>query len=723
MADTGLTLIRRLLIANRGEIAARIARTTRTMGISSVGVYSEPDQNAVHVDTVDMAVALGGASPADSYLRGDAVIEAAVASGCDAVHPGYGFLAERADFAQAVMDAGLVWVGPTPEQISLLGDKMAAKAAAVAAGVPTSAVVEHHDLMAAAEGGRSNSLQFPLLVKAAAGGGGRGMRVVSTVAELSEAVAAASREAESAFGDGTVFAEPFFGGGRHIEVQIFGDHHGTVVHLGERDCSIQRRNQKIIEEAPAPGLDEATRQVLLDGAVALGRHVGYHNAGTVEFLVGADGAVNFLEVNTRLQVEHPVTEAVTGLDLVELQLRVAAGEPLPDDGVTVSGHAIEARLVAESPSQGWLPDTGQLQVFDLAPPGPGPIRVDGGFKTGDDVTPHYDSLLAKVISHGPSRSEAAATLRAHLLQAPIAGVATNRDVLVNILDEDDFCAGRLATSYLDQHPEVASLDPADRTHNPVLVLAATMYLDRVRRRADQRTGFAPTGWRNVPTLGQRIVWAPDPSQQPVGGEPVAVEYWACGDGDADNVAAAARIGPFPEPSEDGTMGDDTRQSFDVRVLGFGPGVTEGARYLPGHIRIEVDGVRHRVRVDHQPLAATGAGAGNDEPVDLVVVSSPSGSLALRTVPRFETPAADGAAGSGPICPLPGTVIAVHVEVGQLVGEGDVLVIVEAMKMEHKITAAIPGTVVALPFGVGDRVDAGDLLVELSTADADADGTD
>ncbi len=607
----------------------------------------------------------------------------------------------------------------------LLGDKMAAKAAAVDAGVPTSPVFDHEVLSAAAGGEGVDSLSFPLLVKAAGGGGGRGMRVVQSLTDLGEAVDAASREAKAAFGDATVFAEPYLAGGRHIEVQIFGDHHGNVIHLGERDCSVQRRNQKIIEESPAPGLDDATRQRLLDGAVSLARHVGYRNAGTVEFLVGAGGEINFLEVNTRLQVEHPVTEAVTGLDLVELQLRVASGEPLPPVPLGLSGHAIEVRLVAESPSQGWLPSTGRLELFDLdlegATNADNPVRVDAGFRRGDEVTPYYDSLLAKLIVHRPTRAEAAAVLAAHLRRVPIAGVATNRSALTGILSEDDFLAGRLSTGYLDAHPEVVEPDDVD----PALVLAATIYLDRFHRSSDRRTGFAPTGWRNVPTVGQRLEWELDAGEPSVDSNRMAVEYRSCGDQAVHQtvrgLAAVARIGPFPEPTDDGTLSEDNRPSFDIRLLSIDldhkaePAGHPSATSRSAVLGFEVDGVRRRVTVQHRTLEPTGPGAGSDEPVELVVVSSASGSVALQSVPRFETPSLDGSVGSGPVCPLPGTVIAVHVEAGQTVGEGDVLVVVEAMKMEHKITASTPAKVIALPFAVGDRVDAGDLLVELGSA--------
>ena len=404
-------MIRRLLIANRGEIAVRIASTAREMGIETVGVYAEPDRNALHVDCVDLAVALGGSSPAESYLRGDAVLQAALDTGCDAVHPGYGFLAESAAFARSVIDAGLVWVGPTPDQIALLGDKVAAKKAAIEAGVPTTPI---HD---AAPGVVPTGLTMPVLVKAAAGGGGRGMRVVREESELAAAVESAAREAESAFGDGTVFIEPYIEHGHHVEVQIVGDRHGNVVHYGERECSIQRRNQKIIEETPSPSISDETRQALWEGALALARHVGYENAGTVEFLVADDGTISFLEVNTRLQVEHPVTERRFGVDLVELQLRVAVGESLPWSQEAIdrrgAGSAIEVRIVAEDPAAGWLPSAGTITGFEIGDR----VRVDTGTRAGSVVSADYDSLLAKVIGHGRHRQAAAAVLASALARS------------------------------------------------------------------------------------------------------------------------------------------------------------------------------------------------------------------------------------------------------------------------------------------------------------------
>ena len=668
--------VTRLLIANRGEIACRIARTAHRLGIDTVGVYSEPDRNALHVDSVDVAVGLGGSSAAESYLRGAALIEAALSTGADAVHPGYGFLAENADFAQAVLDAGLIWVGPTPDQIRLLGDKVAAKKAAVEAGVPTTSVTP------VAPGSIPDGITMPALVKAAAGGGGRGMRIVREAAALQGAVEAAAREAAAAFGDGSVFIEPYIEHGRHIEVQIFGDQHGNVVHLGERECSIQRRNQKVIEEAPSAGISDEVRLQLCDGAVALARAVAYEGAGTVEFLVGADDSITFLEVNTRLQVEHPVTEAVTGLDLVELQLRVAAGQPLPiqQAGVRVSGHAIEARIVAEDPAAGWLPSTGELVAFEF---GDG-VRVDTGFRAGAEVSAEYDSLLAKVISHASDRPAAARQLARALRRADVAGVQTNTASTAAVMNEPDYLAARTPTSYLDEHPEVLAPDgPAGEGLTPLL-LGAVLAKERDDRGADAPTGFAPSGWRNLQTQGQRSTWLLDSGR--VGDlDEHHVEYVMTGDASAD-----VWLGRWPEPDADGVLSTDERQLTRVRVLRTGQ----------DELTLDIDGRRHRVGVNR--LGPT-----------RYRTRSSTGASTWIVAPRFVEHEAEQA-GGGPICPLPGTVVSVHVEPGQVVADGDLLVVVEAMKMEHRITASTDATVAEVHFEAGDRVDAGDLLVSLET---------
>lgn len=690
------TLSRRissLLIANRGEIAVRIASTAHRLGISTVGVYSEPDADALHVDAVDVAVALGGATPAESYLRADAIIEIALAHGCDAIHPGYGFLAENAAAAEMVGAAGLIWVGPTPDQIRTLGDKVAAKKLAIEAGVPTAPLFEI-PFVDGRLGAIPDGIPMPALVKAAAGGGGRGMRVVRSVDELVDAVAAGSREATSSFGDGTVFIEPYIERARHVEVQIIGDMHGNVVHLGERECSIQRRNQKIVEESPSAGITPETRAALCDGAVALATSVGYHGAGTVEFLVDEAGSVesiNFLEVNTRLQVEHPVTEAVTGVDLVELQLRVAAGEALAlrQEFIAAHGHAIEVRVVAEDPAAGWLPSTGEITSFNLA----GErelVRIDTGFRSGSVVSADYDSMLAKVIAHAPTRAEAAAKLARALRGSEIAGVTTNLGALVSILGEQDYLNAATPTAYLDEHPDVVQLVGPSGGDRVALLLAAVFATERSSRRADKVTGFAPSGWRNLRTQGQREIWSA------VGADVYEpVEFTVCQD------AADVRLGAWPEPTESGALSTDERERLAVRLLSI----------ADDRLAIEVNGVRRvvDVSVQHHPVDGS-----------IIRTRSAAGSMSWRRVPRFVDHDAE-VAGGGPVCPLPGTVIAVNVAAGDQVAAGAVLMVVEAMKMEHKITASVASRVTEVHFDVGGRVDQGDLLVSLEAASEDGGG--
>ncbi|KAA0235017.1 MAG: ATP-grasp domain-containing protein [Actinobacteria bacterium] len=663
----------RLLIANRGEIAVRIAATARRLGIETVGIYSEPDRNALHVDSVERAVALGGATPTESYLRSTAVLEAALHTGCEAVHPGYGFLAENAAFARSVEEAGLIWVGPTPEQMSSLGDKVVAKQTAVEAGVPTGPVIT------AAPGFVPDGLELPVLVKAAAGGGGRGMRIVRTTAELGDAVVAAAREAESAFGDGTVFIEPFIERGRHVEVQIMGDAHGNVIHLGERECSIQRRNQKIIEEAPSPGITEATRSALLDGALALARHVGYRSAGTVEFLVADDGTIDFLEVNTRLQVEHPVTEAVTGLDLVEIQLEVAAGEVLSvsQADVRLDGHAIEARLVAEDPAAGWVPASGLISRFEVT----AEVRVDAGVRAGDLVSSDYDSLLAKVISHGASRREAIGRLHQALRRARVFGPRTNHDTLVAILEDEDFGAARTPTTYLAQHPELAAATGPEGDARLALLLGAVFNEERLNRRSDPVWGFALSGWRNLRTQGQRQRWLDLTTGRE---EYVEYEFKT-----AEQVEVL--VGEWPIPGDDGSLSSDRRRRVALRLL----------QRDDEAMVLEVDGTRWSVAVE----ACEGT----------VHTASSAGQASWRLAPVFVDHDAELVAG-GPVAPLPGTVIAIEIAVGDEVEEGQTLIVLEAMKMEHRIGA--PGHAIVTDVCVveGDRVDAGDMLVMLEAVE-------
>jgi propionyl-CoA carboxylase alpha chain len=485
--------IRRLLVANRGEIARRVIRTCRSLGISPVAVHSTVDTRGAWVGEADAAVELAGAVPANTYLRADLLVDAARRTGADAVHPGYGFLAEDAGFARAVLDAGLVWVGPPPAAIASMGSKVDAKALVAAAGVPV--------LPSWAPGEVPADARYPLLVKASYGGGGRGMRVVRAAGELADAVAAAEREAAAAFGDGLVFVERWLERSRHVEVQVLADSHGRVVAVGERDCSVQRRHQKIVEEAPA-AIPDPLRHRLFDAAVAAARSVGYVGAGTVEFLVDADGEPAFLEMNTRLQVEHPVTEAVTGLDLVALQLSIAEGAPLPFDAPPpVRGHAIEARLYAEDPAAGWRPSTGTLHRIAV----PGGVRVDAGVVDGDEVSAHYDPLLAKVVAHGPSRDAAARKLAAALAAASLHGPVTNRDLLVRVLRSDGFAAGP-HTGFLDEQPElVAPLAGPAEIASAALVAALAGSARRRATASVQRT--VPAGWRNNPSQPATATYA------------------------------------------------------------------------------------------------------------------------------------------------------------------------------------------------------------------------
>ncbi|WP_405439910.1 ATP-grasp domain-containing protein [Streptomyces avidinii] len=474
-----MTNLTSLLVANRGEIAVRIFRTARALGLATVAVHSDPDADALHVRDADAAVRLPGAAPADTYLRGDLIIKAALAAGADAVHPGYGFLSENADFAREVLAAGLTWIGPPPEAIEAMASKTRAKELMRAAAVP---------LLDPVDPAAATPADLPLLLKAAAGGGGRGMRVVRDLDQLGEALDAAVAEARSAFGDGEVFAEPYVERGRHVEVQILADAHGTVWALGTRDCSLQRRHQKVIEEAPAPGLSEALRTTLHEAAVAAARAVSYRGAGTVEFLVTADGRPYFLEMNTRLQVEHPVTEAVFDLDLVALQLRIAEGAALRPEPPQPTGHAVEARLYAEDPAQDWRPQTGALHTLAI----PGEVRVDTGFTDGDTVGIHYDPMLAKVVAHAPTRAEAVRALAHALAGARIHGLTTNRELLVRSLRHTEFTAGQLDTGFYERHLDTLTGGAPDAT---AAALAAA--LAEAAPTPDAPLAARLGGWRNV----------------------------------------------------------------------------------------------------------------------------------------------------------------------------------------------------------------------------------
>jgi len=648
--------ITKLLIANRGEIAARIIRTAHALGLATVAVYSDPDADAPYVTLADEAVRLPGAAPAGTYLRGDLIIAAAAATGADAVHPGYGFLSENAAFAQACGDAGLILVSPAPETIAAMGSKTGAKAIMAAAGVPVLpglTVTDDTDLArAAAEVG------FPLLVKAAFGGGGRGMRLVADPAELADAVTSARSEAASAFGDGTVFLERFVTDPRHVEVQILGDTTGTVVHLFERECSIQRRYQKIVEECPSPAVDDDLRAALAAAAVAAGRAVGYTGAGTVEFVLDRDGSFWFLEMNTRLQVEHPVTEEVTGLDLVELQLRIAEGEPLPPHvhAARIDGHAIEVRLYAEDVPLGFVPTTGTLHRFTF-PAAPG-IRVDTGFRDGSAVSPHYDAMLAKVIAHGRTRADAARRLARALEQAEIHGVTTNRDLLVAILREPGFLAGATDTGYLTRHePAALAASAAPGTGQArAHALAAALARQATHRAEAPVLGTLPSGWRNVFSAPQRVAYT--------------------------------------------TVGEVTYRIRGGHVDAHVDGVPLRALVhaaAPDRVDLEIDGTRRVYRI-HQVGADT-------------YVDASDGSSALSQTPRFGDPEKLAPSGSL-LAPMPGLVLRVLAEVGTAVTAGQPLLVLEAMKMEQTVSAPADGVVAELRAKAGEQVNTGQVLAVL-----------
>ncbi|MCW2545497.1 MAG: Carbamoyl-phosphate synthase chain ATP-binding [Frankiales bacterium] len=524
----------KLLVANRGEIARRVFRTCRDLGIGTVAVFSDADADAPFVHEADESVRLPGNAPSETYLRGDLIIAAALATGADAIHPGYGFLSENAGFAQAVLDAGLTWLGPPPAAIELMGSKLRSKELMAKAGVPC---LPSWTSPADASG-------FPLLVKASAGGGGRGMRIVRAAEELAEAFEGAQREALSAFGDGTVFIERYVENPRHVEVQVIADTHGNTVALFERDCSIQRRHQKVIEEAPSPAVTPAIRQALSDAAVAAAAAVAYEGVGTVEFVLDSSGDFFFLEMNTRLQVEHPVTELVTGLDLVALQIAVARGEALPHAALapTLNGHAIEARLYAEDDE--FMPRTGIVDLFEV--PVLDGVRVDSGVETGSVVGVHYDAMLAKVIAYGATREEASARLAHALDRSRIHGVVTNRALLVDVLRSEDWLSGPVDTGFLDRFAR-PDADPAlHRTHALVAALAA----------ASARTSPFPTGWRNVASAPQRASYD---------GVEVTYRYHRDGlDAAVDGEVVEAHVWSASPDEVDATI-DGVRRRFQVRA--------------------------------------------------------------------------------------------------------------------------------------------------------------
>lgn len=663
MADVVMEkTITSLLIANRGEIARRIIRTAHAMGIRTVAIYADGDADVPFVRDADQAIALGGKTSAETYLDVDKVLAACKRGGADAVHPGYGFLAENASFAQAVLDAGLIWVGPSPDAIRSMGDKLSARKLMESSGVPMLPAAELNagdDVAAAAE-----TIGFPVLVKASAGGGGKGMRVVESADELQDAIDSSRREAAASFGDDTVYLERWLASTRHVEIQILGDNHGNVVHCFERECSVQRRHQKVIEEAPSSAVTPELRERMGEAAVSAAKAIGYASAGTVEFLLCGD-EFYFLEVNTRLQVEHPVTEEIIGRDLVRDQLRVAQGEELgfEQSDLTITGHAMEARVYAEDPSNNFLPAPGTVTVWEESTSAK--ARFDSGVESGSEIGIEFDPMLAKVIVHAPTRKEASLRLARVLETTRIQGITTNRDFLVNTLRNPAFLAGDTTTDFIERINPGATREIS----NEELVeagIAATMMAQGRRRDIARVQRTIPSGWRNT-------VMPPESVSYTHGEETVQVDY------------RIQRSGKFAV-----SVGDE---KYEVSI----------------HSR-EGDVIELVINDRRSGFAVT-------QSDNHWLIHSFNGDVELVELPRFPSTDSEGIAG-GLSAPMPGNVQATYVSVGDAVEKGQVLLILEAMKMEHQITAPEAGTVAALHVQEGDQVANGELLIVLESADSE-----
>ncbi len=653
--------INRVLVANRGEIARRVFRTARSMGLSTVAIYADGDADAPFVTDADTAIALGGSTAAESYLDAAKVLEAARRTGADAIHPGYGFLSENATFARTVTDAGLTWIGPPPDAIAAMGDKLSAKRLMDQAGVPTLPSVEvtsDTDLDRAAA-----DIGFPVLVKASAGGGGKGMRIVAEPGDLAEAVAGAQREAASSFGDGTVFLERYLPAPRHVEIQVLGDTHGNLVHLFERECSVQRRHQKVLEEAPSSAVTPALRERMGAAAVAAVSAIGYHSAGTVEFLLdgqGDDAPFYFLEVNTRLQVEHPVTEEITGLDLVREMIRIADGEALgyAQDDLTIDGHAVEARLYAEDPANDFLPAIGTLSVWDPADEG---VRYDSGVERGSVVGVHFDPMLAKVVAHGPTRREASLRLARALERTRLGGVTTNRDFLVAALRSEMWLTGDTTTAFIERAGLAGQWVPS-ATDLAGAAAAVALASQHTHRAAARVLGFLPSGYRNSSMPDEEL-------RLGQGADDLTLYY------------RRQRDGSFHMSIDDGPR-------FTVELHDIDGDFVDAS----------VDGVRSTTSV-----CRIG---------DTWYTSTPNGSVTFVERPRFSDGDGDAVAGAQ-VAPMPGRIGVIRVQPGERVTAGQVLVIMEAMKMEHQITAPSPGTVAEVRVAEGQQVDNGAVLVVIT----------
>ncbi len=653
--------MQKILIANRGEIARRVIRAARELGIRTAVVYSDADADSLFVQEADEAVRLDGTAAADTYLVASLILDAALKVGADAVHPGYGFLSENAEFAEACVAAGLIFIGPPPSAIRSMGDKVTSKEIMAAGGVPTLRGVtvtddDSQDLQAALA-----DIGLPAIVKASAGGGGRGMRIVTSADELIEAVASAQREAKAAFGNGTVFIERYISPSRHIEVQVIADDHGQVAALFERECSIQRRHQKVVEEAPSPFVTPELRAQLIDAAVNAARAVDYRGAGTVEFIAGEDGTFAFLEMNTRLQVEHPVTECITGLDLVQLQIAVARGEALPAEAMnpTITGHSIEVRLCAEDPAAGYLPVSGTFEKFEVTGPG---IRVDTGVTTGSEVSPYYDSMIAKVIAHGSTRRVAAGQLADALSRARLHGIMTNRDLLVRILRSEEYLAGDTTTDFLQRVDGLTEPLTDAAAHSQHAVVAAIALA--ARRAADRsvQPGL-PIGWRNNRATLEALELKGE-------GDPILVAH-------------------------------DLQRTVPVVEVDGNPVSIELHSATPELVDVSLSGIRRRYRVQ-----LTGR-----DGLDGALVDSPRGASSFSFVDPLPQPGSSGPAG-GLIAPMPGAVVRIMVSAGETVTAGTPLLVMEAMKMEHTITCPADGVIAAINVTAGTQVERGAVLVEM-----------
>ena len=667
-------VIRSILIANRGEIACRIARSCQRLGIRTVAVYLAADAGAKHVQVADTAVFIGPSFATDSYLNQNAILDAARQTGVDAIHPGYGFLAENASFARACAEAGFIFIGPNAEAIELMGNKRAAKALVAQAGVPVVPGYAGADQSDGRFQSEAAKIGLPLLVKAAAGGGGKGMRLVSELAALPEALAAARREALAAFGSAELLLERALLQPRHVEIQVFGDQHGSVIHLGERDCSIQRRHQKVIEESPSPILTPELRAKKGETAVAAARAVTYDNAGTVEFLLDETDNFYFLEMNTRLQVEHPVTELVTGLDLVAWQIAVAAGAPLPlaQEQISLTGHAIEARLYAENPANDFLPVTGSVLLWQ-PPTGEG-VRVDDGIQTGAEIPVHYDPMLAKIIAHGPDRQTAVQRLQRALETAVLLGFTHNLPYLQAIAQQPDFVAGRYSTHFLAD--KLANWQPPTGDLSLGLIGAALAQFYSWPQQP-QNSGY----WRNNPNGPIRSQFAVRPDW--------FIEGSVLGEGVLKNQSGLVTV--LVEPVRFQT------NQFDITINEEAFWVHCAPQVGPDWTLV-VNGRSHQLLIVQNEAAFW--------------VQTEQGAVCVTALPRLPRKTAVSATAGSLRAPMPGSVLAVLVQPGQTVAEGEALLKLEAMKMEHTIRAPAAGQVAEIFYAPGDTVPADAQLLRL-----------